>query len=118
MIVNIGKKTLIALIISAVVVGAASIYFAFKRPTIPETEVTDAISQNMIIKMEQYVQRMEAMKNSMEREVSKIHEAVKQEVSVMRPDDIATGLNDELSRFRELSIRSGGMDDPGSGILD
>ena len=118
MIVDVGKKTLIALIISAVVVGGLSIYFAFRKPTIPQTQVTDTISQNMLIQMEQYVQRMEGLKTSVEREVKKLHETVSKEVAAMRPDDIATGLNDELSRFRELSIRSSGMDNPSPRILD
>ncbi len=121
MIIDVGKKTLIVIIISAVVVLGVSIYFAFirpKPPIIPESQVTDIIAQNMIIQMEQYTQQMEALKNSVQREVNKIHATVKQEVTVMRPDDIAIGLNDELSRFRELSIRSGGMDNSGSRILD
>ena len=118
MIVDVGKKTLIALIISAVVVGGLSIYFAFRKPTIPQTQVTDTISQNMLIQMEQYVQRMEGLKTSVEREVKKLHETVSKEVAAMRPDDIATGLNDALSRFRELSIRSSGVDNARPRILD
>lgn len=119
MIVNIGKKTLIVLIISAVAVVGAGIYFAFKPPTaIPETQVTDIVTQNMLIQMEQYVQRMEGLKTSVEREVKKLHETVSKEVAAMRPDDIATGLNDELSRFRELSIRSSGVDNARPRILD
>ena len=121
MIIDVGKKTLIVIIISAVVVLGVSIYFAFirpKPPIIPESQVTDIIAQNMIIQMEQYTQQMEALKNSVQREVKKLHETVSKEVAAMRPDDIATGLNDELSRFRELSIRSSGVDDAGFRILD
>lgn len=119
MIVNIGKKTLIVLIISAVAVVGAGIYFAFKTPTaVPETQVTDIVSQNMLVQMEQYTQRLESLKTSVEREVRKLHETVSQEVTVMRPDDVAIGLNDELSRFRELSIRSSGVDNPSPRILD
>lgn len=119
MIVNIGKKTLIVLIISAVAVVGAGIYFAFKPPAaVPETQATDIVSQNMLVQMEQYTQRLESLKTSVEREVRKLHETVSQEVAVMRPDDVAIGLNDELSRFRELSIRSSGVDDAGFRILD
>ena len=83
-------------------------YFYVAAP--PEAILTDSQIAEARRELEQSAARMDEIVDRVRKEVTGIHAKISQEVRDLPPDDIARGLNDELSRFRGMEIRPEGMD--------
>jgi predicted nucleic acid-binding Zn-ribbon protein len=60
----------------------------------------------MMHEVEALEQRVNALDQRVRKEVGKIREDVKQEISTLTRDDVADALNAELAEFRRLDVPS------------
>ena len=91
------------LIFSALVAGGLLAWWMYKPvPTNPVDEQLEYIKYEI----EQMEQRVNQLDQRVRKEVGKIRETVKQEVSSMSTDGVADALNAELAEFRRLDVPS------------
>lgn len=117
------KKTWLAIgvgvLLTLVVLGGALLAIRRSRPPItPPEEITNQEIQALRDQITQQSIQMDVMKEEFVKGVNRIHATVRKEVSAMRPDDVAVGLNDELSRFRQLQVRPSRVGNNGTRVLD
>lgn len=112
------NKWILALLISASLATGAGVFVAMNHRPQPPAASVDEVTQSMTLQIQQFTQAVVEGMEKTQREVKRLHGTVTQETATMRPDDVADGLNAELARFRELSLRTGGVADPGAGLLD
>jgi len=79
-------------------------------PAAPEAALTDSIISEGRQDLEEWTKRVDQLAEQVRKEVTGIRETNKRSVQALPPDSVATGLNDELSRFRGLDLHSGGVD--------
>lgn len=91
------------LIFSALVAGGLLAWWLFKP--VPINPV-DAQLEYIKYEIEQMEQRVNDIDTRVRKEVGKIRETVKQEVSSMSTDGVADALNAELAEFRRLDVPS------------
>jgi len=92
------------LIFSALVAGGLLAWWLHRPPP-----VVAPIVQEMMHEVEALEQRVNALDQRVRKEVGKIREDVKQEISTLTRDDVADALNAELAEFRRLDVPSGGV---------
>ena len=91
------------LIFLAILAGGLLAWWLFKPVPV------DPIVEEMMHEVEALEQRVNALDQRVRKEVGKIREDVKQEISSLTRDDVADALNAELSEFRRLDISPGGV---------
>ena len=96
-------KYKLLLILSVIVAGGLLAWWLHRPPPVVP------IVQEMIHGVEALEQRVNALDQRVRKEVGKIREDVKQEISSLTRDDVADALNAELSEFRRLDISPGGV---------
>ena len=92
------------LIFLAILAGGLLAWWLHRPPP-----VVAPIVQEMMHEVEALEQRVNALDQRVRKEVGKIRETVKQEVSSMSTDGVADALNAELAEFRRLDISPGGV---------
>ena len=88
------------LIFSALVAGGLLAWWLFKPAPV------DPIVEEMMFEIEALEQRVNRIDQKVRKEVGKIREDVKQEISTLTRDDVADALNAELAEFRRLDVPS------------
>ena len=99
-------KYKLLLIFSALIAGGLLAWWLFKPVPINPVDVQ---LEYIKYEIEQMEQRVNDIDTRVRKEVGKIRETVKQEVSSMSTDGVADALNAELSEFRRLDISPGGV---------
>ena len=93
-------KYKLLLIFSALVAGGLLAWWLFKPAPV------DPIVEEMMFEIEALEQRVNRIDQKVRKEVGKIREDVKQEISTLTRDDVADALNAELAEFRRLDVPS------------
>ena len=96
-------KYKLLLIFSALVAGGLLAWWLFKPA--PVNTVDDQLDY-IKYEIEQMEQRVNDIDTRVRKEVGKIREDVKQEISTLTRDDVADALNAELAEFRRLDVPS------------
>ena len=94
------------LIFSALVAGGLLAWWLHRPPSV---NTVDVLREEMRQELQKRDERITEIDNRVRKEVGKIRETVKQEVSSMSTDGVADALNAELSEFRRLDVPSGGV---------
>jgi len=94
------------LILSVIVAGGLLAWWLFKPA--PVNTVDDQLDY-IKYEIKLMEQRVNDIDTRVRKEVGKIREDVKQEISTLTRDDVADALNAELSEFRRLDISPGGV---------
>ena len=97
-------KYKLLLIFSALIAGGLLAWWLFKPVPINPVDVQ---LEYIKYEIEQMEQRVNDIDTRVRKEVGKIRETVKQEVSSMSTDGVADALNAELAEFRRLDVPSG-----------
>ena len=95
------------LILAGVFTIGVLIAWWMHRP--PSVNTVDVLREEMRQELQKRDERITEIDNRVRKEVGKIREDVKQEISTLTRDDVADALNAELSEFRRLDISPGGV---------
>ena len=93
------------LLILSVIVAGGLLAWWLHRP--PSVNTVDVLREEMRQELQKRDERITEIDNRVRKEVGKIRETVKQEVSSMSTDGVADALNAELAEFRRLDVPSG-----------
>lgn len=108
------KQLNVFLIIMAILITFGAVwltYSAFKAPPVPEAaQHADLQAQKIQKEIEALGEKINNLEANTRKEVKIIREKTIKKISVLPPDDVARGLNDELVEFR-LGICPEGLDD-------
>ena len=107
------KQLNVILIAMAILITFGAVwltYSAFKAPSVSEVvQHTDHQAGKIQREIEALEKRINDLEAATKKEVRVIREKTIKEISILPPDDIARGLNDELAEFR-VGICSEGLD--------
>jgi hypothetical protein len=108
------NKTLAWLCVAALIAGGVLAWWVCKEgpPPDPVLEMarTDRIAEGIKETAETAVARVKSQDEKVRTEVRVVYEQVRTRVNALPPDDVADGLNAELSLFRRMEAGSGGLD--------
>lgn len=83
----------------------------------PAVTATNEAVEALTIELKEFKEQVKVKEEQTRKEVQNLHVAIKKDVAAMDPDDVALGLNAELSEFRRIQTRPEGMDDTGEWVL-
>ena len=96
----------------ALILGGVIAYLNYPVSLPPQTQQTDADLQALPEALLESIRRVESISDKVRKEVTSIRATAKKEITVLPPDGVADGLNDELASFRSVEVRTGRLDNP------
>ena len=106
------RKWILLAAVSMLVLGGIVAYMTRPIPLPPQTAQTDSHMQAIPEAVRESLKRVEELTDRVRKEVTSIRATAKKEITVLPPDGVADGLNDELASFRGVEVRPGRLDNP------